>query len=491
MNKTKYLTTPIFYANSVPHIGHLYTGLICDLWKQINKVMGENVLLSSGMDEHGQKVFQSAQNLGINEQQHVDAINQCFVDFFNSYHIRYDRWVRTTDADHKKSAQLFWAELSNNGYIYKGRYQGWYSISDENYLEVPENYISNSDNIVWREEDCYYFKLSHFQNSLLEYYERNHEAIYPRSRYNETIGFIKQGLKDFSVSRPKQRLSWGVEVPDDPDQVMYVWVDALANYLSLVGYPDPKFNNFWPPVHVIGKDILKFHTVYWPAMLMAADLELPRQVIVHGWWLNGEKKVSKSLNNAIDVAGLSAAYGSDSVRYFLLSNMTLGEDANFKESLFHFSVNATLSNKFGNLLSRLLGMAQGQKLTCINVCDLDTELGGFLKSLITETNQFVKDITFFDEYIGLFSTALDFLNNYISENSVWKKSGKELERCLYSLLHCFRVVAVVFSPIIPEAAEKIARYFDIELTVESASKYTPIEIKEMVLLFPRVLNDHI
>ncbi|WP_342262082.1 methionine--tRNA ligase [Alphaproteobacteria bacterium endosymbiont of Tiliacea citrago] len=488
MNKVKYLTAPIFYANSTPHIGHLYTGLVCDLWKQINLVMGEDFFLSSGMDEHGQKVFQVAVNNGLNPKVHVDNISESFKKFFEKYNVRYDYWVRTTDEQHKKATQIFWNKLKENGYVYKHRYKGWYSISDESYLDVSEDYVSTSKNIVWREEECYYFKLSSFQEKLVEYYEKHPETIYPKIRYNEAMGFIKQGLKDFSISRPKERLSWGIEVPDDPDQVMYVWIDALANYLTLIGYPDQKYLNYWPATHVVGKDILKFHAIYWPALLMAADLLPPKKVVVHGWWLNGDQKVSKSLNNAIDIDGLTEVYGSDAIRYFLLSNMTLGEDANFKESLFHSTINAALSNKYGNILLRLLGIAENKNIKELKHCELDEFLNNVVNNTKNEANNFVKNISFFDQYIRSFSAAFDSLNNYISENTIWKQEGEQLNNSLYSLLYCFKVLSVLFSPILPECAKKIAKYFDVDLNFKDVSVHKNIIIKEPIVLFPRVME---
>lgn len=486
MSNKKYLTSPIFYANSNPHIGHLYTGLICDVWKQINSIMGSNVFFSSGMDEHGQKVFQSAQINGYSTQEYVDNISDCFVKFFAQYNVRYDYWVKTTSKEHKKSAQYFWMQLEERGYIYKNQYEGWYSISDENYLDVGKDYVSTSPNIVWREEECYYFKLSAFEDQLLQFYAKNIDAIYPKSRYNEAVAFIKQGLKDFSISRPKDRLSWGIPIPNDPDQVMYVWIDALTNYLSVINYPDEKYKQYWPGIHVIGKDILKFHTVYWPALLMAIDIEPPKLVLVHGWWLNGDQKVSKSLNNAIDIAGLSETYGFDSVRYFLLANMTVGEDANFKESLFDSTVGSVLSNKFGNFLLRLIGMAQNNEMNIIKVSKVEGSIQLFLNSLELETMKFVHDITYFDEYMSLFTTSLDFLNNYINENTIWKQEKEQLEKSLYSLLYSFKVISIIFSPILPETVKKITEFFDIDFDLLSAKNHKDIQIKEPIILFPKV-----
>lgn len=489
MEKTKYLTTPIFYANSNPHIGHLYTGLVCDLWRQVNNVMNSSFFLSSGMDEHGQKVFQSAQENGFSAKEYVDKISGHFVDFFAKYHVRYDYWVRTTDENHEKAAQYFWTQLEKNGYIYKSTYKGWYAISDENYLDVPADYEPTSPNIVWREEDCYFFKLSAFQEKLLKHYEENPDAVYPRSRYNETVGFIKQGLKDFSISRPKDRLDWGIPVPNDEDQVMYVWIDALTNYLSLIGYPDDVYHEKWPAIHVVGKDILKFHTVYWQALLMAAGVELPKLVVVHGWWLNGDRKISKSLNNAIDIHGLTEAYGGDSVRYFLLSNMTLGEDASFRDEVFQTCVNSMLSNKFGNLLLRLTGLAQNKGIEVLERCDLSEELQDFIDKTSKSVNDFAEDITLFDDYIRLFANVLDFLNNYVESHAIWKLGVDDIRKELYSLLYCFKVISVLFSGLFPEASLKLAGYFDCEINLKSALEHKDITIKESLMLFPRVTNN--
>lgn len=484
----KYITSPIFYANSKPHIGHIYTGLVCDTWVKCNGIFNNEVEFVSGMDEHGQKVHQTAEKMKVSTKEYVDQMNANFIECFKNYDINYTKWIRTTSYEHKVALERVWRILEKNGYIYKSKYSGWYSISDENYLDFDKDYINTNPNIVWREEECYYFKLSAFEDKLREFYQNNKSIIYPNSRYNETIGLLDQGLKDFAISRPKERLSWGIEVDNDPSQVIYVWIDALSAYLSAIGYPDDKYKKLWPAIHVIGKDILKFHTIYWPALLMAIGLELPKQIIIHGWWLNGDQKISKSLNNAIDIGNLVESYGYDSFRYYLLSNMTLGEDGSFKETLFEQNIETVLSNKFGNLFSRLIGIAKRHSLELLkfNKALLNSKFIEELSRLRENILIYSENLSKLNLYIQSFNDGLEFLNVYVNDNKIWELTGEQLNNELYSLFYVFKHLALFYYPLLPNACSKILDYFDTKSKYEDALKFKNIIIKENVLLFPRL-----
>mmetsp|Transcript_29875 Transcript_29875/g.33546 ORF Transcript_29875/g.33546 Transcript_29875/m.33546 type:complete len:406 (-) Transcript_29875:14-1231(-) len=305
------ITTPIYYVNDKPHIGHAYTSTACDVIARFMRLSGREVFFLSGTDEHGQKVEQSAEKKGIPPQEFVDDVSQNFKDLLDLLEITNDKFIRTTEDDHKKSAQHMWKVLVDKGYIYKGTYSGWYSVRDEcfyNDSELIDGKAPTGAEVEWvAKEDSYFFKLSAFEDKLLDYYDANPDFIAPQTRRNEASSFVKGGLRDLSVSRTS--FTWGIPVPDDEGHIMYVWMDALTNYMSALGYPNndngSNFSKFWPAaLHIVGKDILRFHTVYWPAFLMAADLPLPKRVFAHGWWTKDGEKISKSLGNTIDPVGL-------------------------------------------------------------------------------------------------------------------------------------------------------------------------------------------
>lgn len=485
VKKNIYITSPIFYANSNPHIGHVYTGLLCDAWKKFNQIFGRNVVFTSGMDEHGQKVMQSAEKNGCTSQEYVDLMSNSFKSCFAIHNVEYSNWIRTTDKKHEEAVYEFWKTLEKNGYIYKNKYEGWYSISDEHYIEGDKYSMKATDKIVWREEECYYFKLTAFQDRLYDYYKHNKEVVIPNTRYNETIGLFKQGLRDFSISRPKERLSWGIEVPGDETQVIYVWIDALVSYLSSIGYPNSEYKELLPAVHFLGKDILKFHAIYWPALLMAADLPLPKKLVVHGWWLNGDQKISKSLNNAIDLQYYLETFGQDAFRFYLLSNMILGEDCSFKDELFTQNTESILSNKVGNLFSRLIGIAKSKNIEKVSYAVLDEELLSFVAKIEDFSIKLIDDMSNFDEYTNMFVELVDILNVYVDLKQVWTLSGKELNDSLYRLLYCFKIFSVFYYPLLPDAVRKILNYFEVDINFENAKHHKDFIIKENLILFPR------
>jgi methionyl-tRNA synthetase len=337
-NKPFYITTPIYYVNDVPHIGHAYTTLACDVLARFKRLDGFDVKFLTGTDEHGQKVEKSAETAGIDPQAFTDKVSQNFRDLAVSMNFTNDDFIRTTEERHKIACQDIWKRLIDAGDIYLDKYAGWYSVRDEAFYAEGELEDKDGKKIApsgaevdWVEEPSYFFKLSAWQDRLLEFYDNNPEFILPLTRRNEVTSFVEGGLQDLSVSRTS--FKWGVQVPGDDDHIMYVWLDALTNYITAIGFPDTdheEYQKYWPAdVHMVGKDILRFHAVYWPAFLMAAGLETPKRVFAHGWWTNEGEKISKSLGNVIDPLELMETYGLDQMRYFLMREVPFGKMVTF------------------------------------------------------------------------------------------------------------------------------------------------------------------
>lgn len=370
-NKTVYITTPIFYVNARPHLGHLYSMLLGDTRIRWEKLKPElKTMFVTGTDEHGLKIQAVAEKEGIEPKALVDRVSQNFVQMAQAVDIDYDRFIRTTDADHISAVENFWTVAMEKGLIYKGSHSGWYSVSDEAFY--PENQVTDivdaktgetkkvsietRSEVVFQEEENYFFRLSAFRDRLLEFLELNPSFVIPKQKYNELVAELKQeNLSDLSVSRPSWRLKWGIAVPNDDSQRIYVWFDALVNYLTAAGYPNAEKQKLtWPPVHIVGKDIMRFHCIYWPIFLMAAGIELPKQVIVHSHWLSGGIKMSKSLGNVVDPLELAEYYDPEPLRMYLMEQSNLGTDCNFSESAFH-NHRSKLINKWANIASRIGG----------------------------------------------------------------------------------------------------------------------------------------
>jgi methionyl-tRNA synthetase len=363
---TTYLTTPIYYVNDRPHIGHAYTSLATDVMARWKRLDGQEVFFLTGTDEHGQKVEKAAQDAGMDPQTFTDQVSQHFRTLADRMGFSHDDFIRTTEPRHKTACQALWKRLAERDEIYLGAYEGWYAVRDEAFYGPDElverdgvKYAPSGAPVAWVKEPSYFFRLSKWRDWLLEYYEENRGFIAPESRRNEVISFIKGGLSDLSISRTSFR--WGVPVPGDDAHVMYVWLDALTNYISAVGYPDQSDSlwRFWPAdVHFVGKDIIRFHTIYWPAFLKAAGLEPPRRVFAHGWWTNEGQKISKSLGNVIDPLALVEEYGLDPVRYFLLREVPFGNDGDFSRAALVSRLNGELADTLGNLANRTLSLIQ-------------------------------------------------------------------------------------------------------------------------------------
>ena len=362
-----YITTPIYYANDKPHIGHAYTTILADVLSRYHRLMGHDVYFLTGTDEHGQKVQQAAEQRGITPKEQVDEFHQRFKDLWKTLNIKHNRFIRTTDEDHKKYVQKSLQELYDKGEIYIKEYGGWYSVGEERFLgedEIEDGKDKVSGRPVeWVEEKNYFFKMGSYQERLLEHIEKNPDFILPEFRKNEILGFLKKPLQDLCISRPKSRLSWGITLPFDEDFVTYVWFDALLNYES--GPLDFKFasgEKAWPAdYHIIGKDIVTTHAVYWPTMLLGMGRELPRHILAHGWWVDQKgEKGSKTKGNVVDPMDYIPTYGVDTVRYFLMRNMVVGQDSTFTDRLFETRINTELANDLGNGVNRVSKFARGQ-----------------------------------------------------------------------------------------------------------------------------------
>ena len=463
---TYYVTTPIYYVNDSPHIGHAYTTVACDALARFMRLDGRQVKFLTGTDEHGQKVEKAATDAGEAPQAFVDRVSQRFRDLREPMGLTNDDFIRTTEDRHTASVQQLWRELVARDEIYLGTYAGWYSVRDEAFYaesELVDGQAPTGAPVEWVEEPSYFFRLSAWQDRLLEFYETNPDSVMPTARRNEVISFVKGGLLDLSVSRTS--FKWGVPVPDDPDHVMYVWIDALTNYLTAVGYPDTEaadFKTFWPAdVHMVGKDILRFHAVYWPAFLMAAGLEPPKRIYAHGWWTSEGQKISKSLGNVIEPLGLVERYGLDQVRYFMLREVPFGNDGDFSRSAMVGRINGDLANDFGNLAQRVLSMIAkncgGQvpapgEITADDQALLDAA-GGLLDTM--REHLLIQE---FHAALAAQWRVIAEANRYVDAQAPWalrKSDPARMATVLYVLAETIRHLAILAQPVTPVAAGRM------------------------------------
>ena len=460
---TFYVTTPIYYVNDSPHIGHAYTTVACDALSRFMRLDGIEVKFLTGTDEHGQKVENAAQAAGEAPQDFVDRVSQRFRDLREPLGLTNDDFIRTTEDRHTASVQRLWRELVKRDEIYLGTYAGWYSVRDEAFYAEPElvdGMAPTGAPVEWVEEPSYFFRLSAWQDRLLAFYEENPDAVMPASRRNEVISFVKGGLLDLSVSRTS--FKWGVPVPDDPDHVMYVWIDALTNYMTAAGYPDTDcddFKKFWPAdLHMVGKDILRFHAVYWPAFLMAAGLEPPKRVYAHGWWTSEGQKISKSLGNAIEPLGLIEKFGLDQVRYFMLREVPFGNDGDFSRRAMINRINGDLANDFGNLAQRTLSMIA---TNCDRLVPTPGDFSDDDKVLLAAAGDLL-DIMREHMKVQEFHAALAAqwrviaeANRYVDAQAPWtlrKTDPARMATVLYVLAEVIRRLAILAQPVTPGAA---------------------------------------
>jgi methionyl-tRNA synthetase len=466
-----YLTTPIYYANDVPHIGHAYTSLACDVLARFKRLDGYDVIFLTGTDEHGQKIAKAAADAGMEPQAFTDKVSQTFRDLAKALNLSNDDFIRTTEVRHKKACQALWNELITRGEIYLGKYAGWYAVRDEAFYGEDEltdapggrKVAPSGAECEWVEEPSFFFRLSQWGDRLLKFYEENPNFILPHSRRNEVISFVKSGMRDLSISRTA--LTWGVAVPNEPQHVMYVWLDALTNYITAVGYPDTQsqlYQRYWPAdLHMVGKDILRFHAVYWPAFLMAADLAPPKRIFAHGWWTNEGQKISKSIGNVIDPYELIKTYGLDPMRYFLLREVPFGNDGDFSRSAMIRRINSELANDLGNLAQRSLAMINknsGAKVPNRGVFAAADE--AFLAKAQALLGQVRAECE-----VQAFHKALDHLwfvigesNRYVDEQAPWalrKTDPARMETVLYVLAEVLRHLAILIQPFMPDAMGKL------------------------------------
>ncbi len=477
MDKNYYITTPIYYPSAKPHMGHAYSSIIADFFARFKRIDGYKVYFLTGTDEHGLKIQRAAEKKGVEPLAFCDEISKTFKNLSKTLNLTNNDFIRTTESRHKKSVQYLWEELKKNDDIYLSKYSGWYSVSDEAFynedeiedLDNKKVAISSKSPVEWVDEESYFFRLSKWEKPLLEFYEKNPDFISPASRKNEVISFVKSGLKDLSVSR--KSFSWGIKVPNDNEHVIYVWLDALTNYISALNYPnkdDELYKKFWPAsVHLIGKDILRFHAIYWPAFLLAAKITPPKKVYGHGWILSNEEKMSKSKGNILDPLEIIKQYGLDPLRYYLIKEVSFGNDGNISQERLEDCINSDLANNFGNLCQRVSAFVikncdskvpEKIKFENDDIKVLD-EYSQNLDKLRSEIDN--QNINYYIDYIV---NRLFEANKYFNDQEPWKKKDDKirLNTIVYTTLEIVRKVTFLLYPIIPQSSIKALKIFNLE-----------------------------
>ena len=507
-----YITTPIYYVNDVPHIGHAYTTIIADAISRFKKLGGYDVFFLTGTDEHGQKVEKAAAEKGMTPIQLADKVVVRFKKLWDALNISNDYFIRTTQPSHEQGVQKIFQKLKDKGDIYKGLYEGWYCVSDETFLseDVPLEEgghkicpdCGKKANVV--SEECYFFKLSAYQEQLIAFYQTNPTFVRPQSRMNEVVSFVRQGLRDLSITRTT--VKWGISLLDDDAHTIYVWFDALHNYLTGIGHDwdTQLFNKYWPAnVHLIGKDILRHHAVFWPAFLMAAGFSLPKTVYAHGWWLKDETKMSKSRGNVLDPWTILSAFGPDPLRYFLLREIPIGLDGNFSHEGFIHRVNSDLANDLGNLVQRLLTMIHnyfnGQIVTMGDETGTDINLRQEFESTKEKVSQHFEDYAI-NRALEEIWIYINSVNKYLADNEPWKLAKDEaqrtrLGRILYQATCALRGISYFVYPVLPESSQKIWQFLGEQNPIEK-ELYSELaffnfkqgqKIQKPQPLFPRVI----
>ena len=512
MKKNFYITTPIYYPSGKPHMGHAYSSILADIFARFKRLEGYNVHYLTGTDEHGLKIEREAKKNNKDTKVFCDEISVKFKDLTKILNLSNDDFIRTTEKRHYKSVEEIWNRLIDSKDIYLGKYSGWYSISDEAYYEDDEIEEENNKKIAkssgspvdWVEEDSYFFKLSKWGNKLLELYKENPKFILPESRRNEVIKFVEKGLKDLSVSRTS--FSWGIPVPKNKNHIIYVWLDALTNYLSALNFPDTNsklYKTFWPAdIHLIGKDILRFHAIYWPAFLMASNLPLPKRIYGHGWILSDEKKMSKSIGNILDPIDIINKFGIDQLRYYLTKEVSLGNDGNVSLENLKKCINNDLANNFGNLCQRVFSFIEKNfegkipKKVKNNSIDetFNNEIIDNIKGLIDlmdnqDLNNYIKQVVNFS-----FNA-----NKYFNDNEPWSLKKSDPERMgdiVSSITKQILNITLLLSPIIPKTSEIILNTLNIKKedrvinSIEKDVLNYDTPIKKNKILFEKVDNDN-
>ena len=513
MNKNFYITTPIYYPSGKPHMGHAYSSIIADIFARFKKLEGYNVLFLTGTDEHGLKIQREAEKNKKEPKLFCDELSEKFKELTKILNLSNNDFIRTTEKRHFKSVEEIWSRLVKSGDIYLDKYKGWYSISDEAYYDEDEIKELNGRKISktsgspvdWVEEESYFFKLSSWSKKLLNHYKKHEDFILPLSRKNEVIKFVEKGLNDLSVSRTS--FSWGIPVPNNDKHIIYVWLDALTNYISALDFPDTensKFKNYWPAdVHIIGKDILRFHAIYWPAFLLAAKIPLPKKIYGHGWILSDDKKMSKSLGNILDPIEIINNYGIDQLRYYLVKEVSLGNDGSISMENLKNCINNDLANNYGNLCQRVFSFI---KKNCSNKIPKSNNLNIKDKKLINNlTNNLPSLIKLINtqnlnEYIKLVVGFSFDANKYFNDSEPWSVKKKDLlrmETILFTISEQIKNISILLNPIIPQATGKILDMMNInksDIKIDSITKKNlinhNIELKELKILFKKIENDN-
>ena len=513
MSKNFYITTPIYYPSGKPHMGHAYSSIVADIFARFKRLENFNVLFLTGTDEHGQKIEKEAKKNNKEPKIFCDELSETFRSLTKILNLSNDDFIRTTEKRHYKSVHEIWNRLVESGDIYLDKYSGWYSVSDEAFYDEDEiesldgKKISKSSGspVEWVEEDSYFFKLSAWSTKLIKFYNENPNFILPKSRKNEVIKFVEKGLKDLSISRTS--FSWGIPVPKDEKHIIYVWLDALTNYISALNFPDfndKKYKNFWPAdVHIIGKDILRFHAVFWPAFLLAAKLPTPKRVFGHGWILSDDKKMSKSLGNILDPLEIIDKYGIDQLRYYLVKEVSLGNDGSISLNNLKNCINNDLANNYGNLCQRVFSFI---KKNCNNKIPSSTKLDENDKKLLNNLkNSLPKLISLMDnqhlnEYIKKVVGFSFDTNKYFNDSEPWAVKKKDTERMnsiLYTTTEQIKNISILLNPIIPNATNKVLAMINIpteQISIEKIKDMNILnhkkELGDIEILFNKIEDDN-
>ena len=513
MNKNFYITTPIYYPSGKPHMGHAYSSIVADIFARFKRLEKYDVFFLTGTDEHGQKIEKEAKKYNKDPKVFCDQISETFRSLTKTLNLSNDDFIRTTEKRHHKSVVEIWNRLVDSGDIYLDKYSGWYSVSDEAFYDEDEienkngNKVSKSSGslVEWVEEESYFFKLSAWGDKLLKFYEENKNFILPKSRMNEVTRFVEKGLKDLSISRTS--FTWGIQVPENNKHIIYVWLDALTNYLSALDFPNidgKMYKNFWPAsVHIIGKDIIRFHAVYWPAFLLAAKLPIPKRIFGHGWILSDTKKMSKSLGNILDPIEIINKYGIDQLRYYLIKEVSLGNDGSISMENLKNCINNDLANNYGNLCQRVFTFIKKNCESKIpnysNLNNNDIKLLNNLKKNLPnliklmnnqELNEYIKHV------VGFSFEA----NKYFNDSEPWalkKRDPERMRTILFTIMHQIKNISILLNPIIPNASNKILNAMNIskeDITLDKINDMNALnhvkEIDNLEILFSTIENDN-